>query len=166
MFFSRGCAHDSGCNICGGKLLVILCRSRFGAYASRFCLLARLRLSRPAKVRLRSRVALSSLRMTHRGYVVRTYEKNAACGRLPLIRLVSLATFPPRGRLPNSPPQTKQLSERIGLVVPSRSREQKRDAWSAPKSDSIANKSNEQNKMGEHELSQYCCLKNFLLGSF
>ena len=35
--------------------------------------------SRPAKVRLRSRVALSPLRMTHRGYVVRTYEKNAVC---------------------------------------------------------------------------------------
>ena len=55
--------------------------------------------SRPAKVRLRSRVALSPLRMTHRGYVVRTYEKNAVCGRLPLIRLVSLATFSSRRRL-------------------------------------------------------------------
>ena len=81
----RGCAHDRRCNFPFGKLLVILRRSRFGASASRFCLLGRLRLLSTRKSSTTAyRVAICGgfaafSEMTHRGYVVRTYEKNAVC---------------------------------------------------------------------------------------
>ena len=74
---SRGCAHDKGCNICGGTLLVILRRSRFGASTSRFCLLARLRLLSTRKSSTTAyRVAICGgfaafSEMTHRGMGVR-----------------------------------------------------------------------------------------------
>jgi len=83
---SRGCAHDRGCNICDGKLLVILRRSRFGASTSRFCLLARLRLLSTRKSSTTAyRVAICGgfaafSEMTHRGMGVRicipTFEES------------------------------------------------------------------------------------------